>query len=108
MMKKIYTLQEKLAYVEEFNESGISRKQFVREKGIPESTFRDWQKIDRNTVFGEINLKPSIEVIPETHPIVPKAREEIIFEKEDMRIELKEGFDKEFLRKIVEVLIDAN
>ena len=108
MVKRVYTTAEKFAYVEEFKESGMSRYQFIKEKGIPESTFRGWLKLDRTSTFGEIELKPAIEKISEAVPIVPKLRDGIVFEKEDMRIELKQGFDKELLKRIVEVLIDAN
>ncbi|MBR2785211.1 MAG: hypothetical protein IKD74_04410 [Clostridia bacterium] len=55
--------------------------------------------------FGEINLSQTTS-IAETSTIAPK--KPTIFVSDNIRIELKEGFNKEFLRKIVEVLINDN
>ncbi len=104
MALREYTQEEKLAYVEEFKTSGMSQKGFAKEKGIPDTTFRGWLKLDRALGFGEICLKPTATNYEVKEPI----RKTTIFAREDIRIELKEGFDKQFLRKIVEVLINDN
>ena len=42
MRVKTYSEEEKMAYVEEFKNSGMGSTTFAREKGIPESTLRTW------------------------------------------------------------------
>lgn len=104
MVLREYTQAEKLAYVEEFKASGMSQKRFAKEKGIPDTTFRGWLKSDRALEFGEICLKPPATNYEPKEPV----RKTMVFAREDIRIELREGFDKQFLRKIVEVLINDN
>ena len=101
-----YSKEEKIAYVEEFKSSGMSANEYSREKGIPATTFRGWLRLDRALEFGEIDLKSG--EIEQISKVVPPIRKTMVFAKEDIRIELKEGYDKELLRNIVEVLINAN
>ena len=100
---KMYNEEEKIAYVEDFKSKNLSIAEYAKNVGIPETTLRDWLKIDRELGFGKINIKaPSFEQ--------PKAivKKPIVFVNENIRVELKEGFNKQFLRKIIEVLIDDN
>ena len=107
MLSRKYSADEKLAYIEKFRKQKVSQAQFAKENNIPATTFGGWLKLERESIFGEINLKPAVTKQDEL-TVVPKVRDTIVIEKEDMKIELKKGFDKEFLRKIVEVLIYAN
>lgn len=99
-----YTQEEKIAYVEELKSSGMSVTEFSNLKNIPSSTLSGWLRLERALAFGEIDIKPQAQAIP-TSVVVKKT---MVFAKDDIRIELKEGFDKDFLRNIVEVLINAN
>ena len=81
----------------------LSIVEYAREVGLPETTLRDWIKTDRELGFGKINIKATS--FERTKAIVKKP---IVFVNENIRIELKEGFNKQFLRKIIEVLIDDN
>ena len=97
-MIRSYSEEEKMAYVEEFKNSELGVTTFARRNGIPESTFRGWLKDISDLSFGMINLKP-------TPSAVPKITKNImVFANETIRIELKENFDKSFLRKVVEVM----
>ena len=109
MINKEYSKEEKIAYVENFKESGMTIAAYAREKGIPETTFRGWLRLDKAMAFGEIDLKPQFNETANTpsRPSQP-IRKTMIFAKDDIRIELKEGFDKELLKRIVEVFISAN
>ena len=71
------------------------------ENGIPETTLRGWIKEDRELKFGAIEINTSTPPLPKT------AKSPIVFATENIRIELKENFDKGLLRQIVEVLINA-
>ena len=51
-----YSIAEKIAYVEEYKESGLSQYQFAKSKGIAPTTFNGWLKLERAMAFGEINL----------------------------------------------------
>ena len=109
MVNKEYSKEEKIAFVEDYKESGMSVATYAREKGIPSTTLRGWLRLERALAFGEIDLKPQFN---ETSNTLPKTtlpvKKTMIFAKDDIRIELKEGFDKELLKKIVEVLISVN
>jgi hypothetical protein len=104
MVAREYSQEEKIAYVEEFKSSGMTSTAFAREKNIPDTTFRGWLRLERAMAFGEIDLKPSN--VSETSKV--SIKKTMVFAKDDIRIELKEGFDKQFLRNIIEVLLNAN
>ena len=106
MIVKEYSKEEKIAHVEAFKESGMSITAYAREQGIPKATFSGWLRLDRALAFGEIDVKPKFNEGANTSlkPNQP-IRKTIVFAKDDIRIELKEGFDKNLLKKIVEVFI---
>lgn len=109
MVNKEYSKEEKNTYLEDFKESGMSVSEYAREKGIPTSTLRGWLRLDRALAFGEIDLKPQFnETSNSSSKLNQPIKKTMIFAKDDIRIELKEGFDKELLKKIVEVLIGVN
>ncbi len=98
-MSRTYSEEEKMEYVERYKSSGENIERFALENGIPGTTFRDWLKNDEELKFGEINIMPKL-------PNKTKANV-TIFSSEKIRIELKEGFDKEFLKQIMEVMINV-
>lgn len=98
-MSKVYEEEEKRMYLDAFNVSGKTKTAFAREHNIPEATFRAWIKEDEYLTFGAIQLNNNAQ------PIKCK-KQSTIFSCENIRIELKEGFDKNFLKRIVEVLIN--
>ena len=98
-MSKIYSKEEKMEYVEKYKRSGETVARFALENGIAETTLRDWIKYDEEMKFGEISISPRT---------VNKSKTNVtIFSSDSIRIELKEGFDKEFLRQLMEVLINV-
>ena len=100
-MSKVYEEEEKRMYLDAFNVSGKTKTAFARENNIPEATFRAWVKEEEYLTFGAIQLN--------NHEIAQpmrNKRQSTIFSCENIRIELKEGFDKNFLKRIVEVLIN--
>ena len=94
-----YSKEEKQAIMEEYKTSGKSLGEYTEEKRIPSSTLQGWLKEDKNLTFGAIEINTAIQGLPKT--IKPAT----VFATENMRIELKEGFDKKLLRAIVEVLL---
>lgn len=100
-MSKIYEEEEKRMYIDAFKVSGKTKTAFARENNIPEATFRAWIKDDEYLSFGAIRVNSDI--ITQS---IKNKKQSTIFSCENIRIELKEGFDKEFLRKIIEVLIN--
>ncbi len=91
-----YSKEEKMEYVERYKESGETVARFAQENGIAETTFRDWIKYDKELKFGEIDISPNS--INKTKPNVT------VFSSKNIRIELKEGYDKELLKQLMEVL----
>jgi len=96
-----YSELDKMRYLDMYKESGMSIKKFAEENGIPESTFGGWLKEDEEVGFGELSIKPKSQEIPK------QIRKTAVFANETVRIELKEGFNKDLVLKIVEVMVNA-
>lgn len=94
-----YEKEEKQALVEEYKNSGKSIRGFAEEKGIPTSTFQGWLNENQNLTFGAIEIKGSTPPLPRT------INAATVFATENIRIELREGFDKKMLKSVIEVLI---
>ena len=106
MFGRRYSQEEKSAYIEEFKSSGMNKTKFAREKGIPEATFRTWLKLENLKTFGEIDLNKSTCIY--TNPMFklnPLDGKTIVFKQNNISLELKEGYNKQLLKKIVEVLV---
>ena len=99
-MARIYSEEEKRLHLDKYEVSGKSKTEYARENNIPEATFRAWIKEDAYANYGMIDVEEK-NVGREIKFVKP-----IIFTNETMRIELKPGYDKDFLRKIIEVLIN--
>lgn len=97
-MSKNYNVDEKNKYIKKFEESKLSVKQFVRENGIKYNIFVNWLKEERNKKFGKIDIETTTLVNQE----VPK----IILTSKSIKIELNKGYDKVFLKNVLEVLIN--
>ena len=99
-MARIYSDEEKRAYLDQYKVSGKCKTEYARENDIPEATFRAWIKEENYSDFGilEPNNVETTNVVKVVKPI--------LFANENIRIELREGFDKEFLKRIIEVLVN--
>ena len=99
-MSRNYSEEEKQELLDKSKASGKSKTEYARENGIPEATFRAWVKEEIYSNYGVLDVSIS-EHAPTKNVVKP-----IIFANENIRIELREGFNKVFLRKIIEVLIN--
>lgn len=102
-----YSKELKMQYVEEFKAGNMSLTAFARMKAIPPSTFRGWLKdfnIAPTPQFGELDL---CNMKSNENQKMP-SKKATLFWNENIKIELKEGYSKEFLRSVIEVLINAN
>lgn len=99
MIKTIrkYTDRERESYLEEYQNSNLTPGQYAREKGIPPSTFNGWLMRETDIRFGEIQTEENSSVTS----IQPKR----VFLTDTIRIELKQGYNKEFLKNVMEVLM---
>lgn len=98
MLKRNYSKEEKQTCLEEFHSAEQSIGEYAKANNIPPSTLRGW--LDAEVSFGKISMK-------QIGIVESKAKKNLVFACENIRIELKENFNKEFLKKVVEVLIDA-
>lgn len=98
-MARIYSDEEKRSHLDQYKVSGKCKTEYARENDIPEATFRAWIKEENYSDFGilEPSTNESIKVAKVVKPI--------IFSNDNIRIELREGYDKEFLRRIIEVIL---
>lgn len=101
MLEKRYDENEKKKYVEGFKNSTYTLGEYARRNNLPIGQLKDWLKEDRNTKFGAIDLQPFVFSSTAT------GKQDIKFECENIKIELKANFDKDLLRKITEVLLIA-
>ena len=63
---------------------------YARENGIPKATFRSWVKDEQYAMFGALDFNQT------SDNIVTAVVKPIIFCNEKIRIELREGYDKNF------------
>lgn len=99
-MARIYSDEEKRTHLDQYRVSGKCKTEYARENDIPEATFRAWTKEENYSNYGMLELDD------EGSEKIVKLVKPTIFANEAIRIELREGYDKEFLRKMVEVLIN--
>lgn len=92
-----YTDKEKERYLEEYQNLDLTPGQYAREKGIPPSTFKGWLSKETDIRFGEIQT--------EDNGRATTVRANKVFITDTIRVELKYGYNKDFLRSVVEVLI---
>lgn len=93
-----YTDKEREKYLEEYQNSDLTLSAFAREKGIPVSTLKGWINRETDIRFGE--------VLTEENSRTSMPRPNKVFITENIRIELKYGYNKEFLKRVVEVLME--
>lgn len=99
-MARTYSEEEKRLHLDKYKVSGKCKTEYARENDIPEATFRAWIKEENYANFGILEMNTS------EPGKVTKLVRPTIFANENIRIELREGYDKEFLKKIIEVLIN--
>ena len=97
-MSQIYSEEEKRSHLDRFMVSGKTKTEYARENNLPEATFRAWVKQEQYSMFGEIDVGN------EDNIVKAKIEKPIIFCDDKIRIELRNGYDKEFLKKIIEVI----
>lgn len=100
-MARIYSDDEKRFYLDKYKVSGKCKTEYARENDIPEATFRAWIKEENCSDFGMLEMNTTADVEK-----VVKTVRSTIFANDNIRIELREGYDKAFLRKIIEVLVN--
>ena len=93
-MARNYSEEEKREYLDRFKVSGKSKTIYARENGIPEATFRAWVKEEQYGMFG------AVEINQQEQALQKQLVKSIIFCNENIRIELKEGYDKEYLKRM--------
>ena len=93
-----YSEKEKQNFIEEYRNSGLTMKEFANRNFITESNLRKWVQEDKEATFDKISTN--------TLALEFNIEKTLVFKNKNMSIELKEGFDKEYFKKIVEVLLN--
>lgn len=93
-----YTDKERERYLEEYQNSDLTISGFAREKGIPASTLKGWLNKETDIRFGEVQTEEN------SRTSMPRPNK--VFITENIRIELKYGYNKEFLKRVMEVLME--
>ena len=99
-MANIYSDEEKQMHLDQYRASGKSKTEYAREHSIPEATFRAWVKDNMVATYGMLDFnfnEPTVE---------NKTSRPQIYIDEYIRVELRNGYDKQYLKRIVEVLIN--
>ena len=100
-MSKKFNEEEKKQYIDNFKKSGLSINKYAKENGIPRASLYRWIKEEAEFGFSEIKT------IQKNEDKLKSTKKKALFENEMVRIELKEGFNKDFVLKIVEVMTNA-
>lgn len=98
-MAKIYSDEEKRFHLDKYKVSDKCKTEYARENDIPEATFWAWIKEENISDFGMLEMNTTTDVGKVVKLVKPT-----IFVNDNIRIELREGYDKDFLIKIIEVL----
>lgn len=98
-MARNYSDDEKQLHLDQYKVSGKSKAEYARDNDIPETTFRTWVKEINYSDFGVLETE-------ENNKDVVKVIRPVIFTNENIRIELRDGYDKDLLKKIIEVLVN--
>lgn len=98
-MANVYSEEEKQNHLDQYKASGKTKTEYAREHSIPEATFRAWVKEEMLATYGMLDFNSSETNVNNTK--IPRSK---IFVDEYIRIELRYGYDKQFLKRIVEVL----
>lgn len=77
---------------------GLRIEDYAYQNSITEDNLRKWLQEDMESTFGKINT--------DTLSLELNIEKTVVFKNSNIHIELREGFDREYLRKIVEVLIN--
>ena len=93
---------KKEEYLAEYHESGKSKSEFTREKDIP-TTFQRWIDNENRSTYGMIDLN---KLDKEKQQVMSNVLKPTVFASSKIKIELQEGYDKNLLRSVVEVLIN--
>lgn len=100
-----YNEEDKKKWIEEFKNNGKSASEFSKKIGVPPTTFRDWIRKETNKCysnsFGAIKVLDNIEASG-----IANTESQIKYCGSKITIILEKGFDKEFLEKVVEVLVN--
>lgn len=101
-----YSEEDKKRWIEEMKHNGKSAQAYAKEIGIPDSTLRFWLRKEMNSKYKE--SFGAIKIVEDTTPIdsTNNTGSSIKYYGSKIKIELEKGFDKEFLKKVVEVLVN--
>ncbi len=101
---KEYSEEEKEKYVRGFKKCTLPLYEYARKMKINPEDLKQWLKKDNGSaLFGKIEMK---DIIEEPSSTLAK-RTAIKFESKNIKIELKENYDKELLMNLMEVLINV-
>ena len=101
MSQGTYSENEKNKYLEGFKNSTCMVYDYARKNNIPVNVFRRWLREENEPKFGAIELGAVFSAD------IPAKNSNFKFESSNIKIELKENYDRELLRKIMEVILDV-
>lgn len=103
-MAKRYTEVEKKKYVNDWKKSGLSITEYAKKNNIGMSSIARWRNAYAQATFGEIELSNNNQEV-ETTKNEDKELWKTKFVTNKIELYLKPGYDKQFLKSIVEVLV---
>ncbi len=101
---KEYSEEEKEKYVRGFKKCTLTLYDYAREMNIRPEELKQWLKEDNGSaLFGKIEMSD----IVRTPVSTSTSRTAIKFESKNIKIELKENYDKVLLMNLMEVLLNV-
>lgn len=94
-MGKNYSDADKARLIQEYRESNETMRKFGLDNNVPPSTLATWLYNNKdNKTFGVVNIKEKNKLENEC----------IVFKNSFITIELKAGYDKVFLKNLLQVI----
>lgn len=110
MFESKYSEENKKKWLEEFKNNNKPASQYAKEIGIPASTLRFWARKELNgcynNSFGEIKILDNSKVVSNIVEDDNNNETQIKYCGNKITIILEKGYNREFLRKVVEVLVN--
>lgn len=100
---KLYDDKKRSEILEEFKKSGKTAYGFCKEKKLSLVTLKRWLSKENSETFGIIYKKDKLEESIRKNETMTCAT---IFKNDKISIELEKGYDRNFFKKVIEMILN--
>ena len=104
MKRRRYSNRQKREYLEEYRKSGKTPAEFSKRKNIVLSTFCNWLRESKSEIEPQSDIE--LEVNEDFGEVkIEDINPSLMLVTDKIKIELQEGYNKQFLHKLMEVIL---